>query len=365
MKITLLLVLAWVLLIVSTALAVEVTAIGFGYDRESALEDAKRSAVARVVGEYVDSQTLVQNFALVSDRILTSSSGYVRGYEIKETHTLPTGDVRVQILANVEREVVTNDVDAIRVISMRKGDPRFVVIPDPSMRRLDLEADIINATAAGIEQYLTERGYSTLKSPNHNISRDFSDPAALADLSQYSAGVGAEYVIYFTTTSVDEGSGRVFTRSSAQADLTIVHTGSYRVIAATFGRGAGGDQHEEYAFKDACRTAGYNAVDNALTIVLNDWIRGGSVNGNRLSLEVIGMPVEEDMAFEEALGRTGAIKQVQLSSKGSFSSVYHIILDGGTFDLGNAFEQVARERNWQVWLDRGSRSGLSYRVIFD
>jgi hypothetical protein len=364
-RITLLLVLAWTLLLVSSAIAIEVTAVGFGSDRQSAIDDAKRSAIARVLGEYVDSRTLVENFALVSDRILTSSSGYVRSYEVENTEKYPNGEFRVQINANVEREVLAEDVDAIRVISMRRGDPRFVVIPEPSMRRLNLESSIIEATGAGIEQALSEKGYSILQSPNHNIERDFTDPGMHADLSKYAAGVGAEYVIYFKTTSVDESSGRVFTRSSALVELTVVHTGSYRLITSTSSRGAGGDQHEEFAFREACRTAGYNAATDAMRIVLTDWNRSGSVNGNVLTLEVEGVPAEEDMAFEEALRMTGAVKQVQLSTKDASSSVYQVTLDGSTYELGNAFEQVARDRSWQVWLDAASRSGLTYRVVYD
>ncbi|HEX04524.1 MAG TPA: hypothetical protein ENH10_05125 [Bacteroidetes bacterium] len=364
-QISLLLIVAWVLLLVSTAIAVEVSSVGFGNDKDSAIEDAKRNAITRVVGEYIDSRSLVENFALVSDRILTSSSGYVTGYDLISSETYPSGEVRVQINAMVERDVLTNDVDAIQVINAKRGEPRFVVIPEPSMLRLGLEDEIILATGSGIEEYLSESGYSTLHSPNHKIERSFSEPGMLGNLSNWAAGIGAEYVVYFTVTAVEDESGRVFQRSTALVDISIVHTGSYRLITSTEGRGTGGDRNDSFAFNEACRTAGYNAAAEAMKVVLADWTRKGSVNGNRLTLEIEGLPGDENMEFEETLEGSGVIKQVVLSSVDNSLSVYQVTLDGNTHDLGQAFEQVASDRGWKVWLSEASRTKLRYSVVFD
>ena len=61
----------------STAWAKEVTVDGAGADRESALRDARRIAVEQVVGTFVDSRTLIENYAVALDNIYTKSSGFV------------------------------------------------------------------------------------------------------------------------------------------------------------------------------------------------------------------------------------------------------------------------------------------------
>ncbi|MCB2213455.1 hypothetical protein KQI52_15170 [bacterium] len=364
-RITFLLILAISFLPILAAHAVDVTAVGFGSDRTTAIVDAKRNAIARVVGEYVDSRTLVENFALVSDRILSSSSGYVKSYDLLNTETFPTGEVKVEIRADVTRDMLTEDIDRIQVLSAKRGDPRFVVIPDPQLKQSGIEPAVIEATGNGIKNYLSENGYSTVHAPYHNITRNLDDPAVLQDLSQWAAGVGAEFVIYFDVVQVEEPAGRVFQRASALASVTVVHTGSYRIIATTDARGSSGDQHSEFAFRDACKIAGSNVAHKAMGQVLADWNRRGSVQGNRLMLEIENMPADANVAFEQKLSGTGAVKQVQLSSKSDDLTVYQVTVDGSTHDLGSAMMQVASDLNWQVWLTEASRTRMKYALVFD
>ncbi len=53
----------------------EVIGKGYGMTREEALDDACRNAVECAVGLWVDSETLVENFELKKDEILTQSNG--------------------------------------------------------------------------------------------------------------------------------------------------------------------------------------------------------------------------------------------------------------------------------------------------
>ncbi len=62
-------------LVAQTLQEVEVT--GYGTTHELAMKDAMRNAAEQTVGIVIGSETLVQNFALVSDKILSKSLGYV------------------------------------------------------------------------------------------------------------------------------------------------------------------------------------------------------------------------------------------------------------------------------------------------
>jgi len=58
-----------------------VFAEGVGTTEKEALLDAFRTAVQRVVGVFVDSETMVKNDAIISDKVLTFSDGAIKKYE--------------------------------------------------------------------------------------------------------------------------------------------------------------------------------------------------------------------------------------------------------------------------------------------
>ena len=50
--------------------------------RDKAIADAQRKTVEQAIGAMVSSETVTENFELISDKILSRSSGYVRNYKI-------------------------------------------------------------------------------------------------------------------------------------------------------------------------------------------------------------------------------------------------------------------------------------------
>ncbi len=74
-------------------------------DKKRALANARREAVERVVGAYVTSETLVENFQVVKDRIYSKAGGFINSYEIlREEH----GEMyRILIQARVSITPVT------------------------------------------------------------------------------------------------------------------------------------------------------------------------------------------------------------------------------------------------------------------
>lgn len=339
---------------------VEVT--GYGTDRESAMEDARRVAVSSVLGEAIASRTLVENYALVSDRILSSSSGYVSSTEIVETSIIDDL-VMVRVRATVEDEVIGHDVDAIRVLSANRGNPRFCVVIDGG-RSGDRNRDELHAEAArGVREYLTEHGFELVSLPALDIGYAEDDPGVLATVGREAGLAGAEFVILLSARVLDDSPGRVFARSTAKVDLQVIHTGSYRVISQASARGSGGDEHEEFAALDAARHGGVNAAQDAATAILNDWTRQGSANGNRLSLTLRGLPGDDVTAFTQGLLGTGSVRQATLRSGDERRATFEIVLDGTPGDLAEAVEEVLAESAGAWALTGATGSSLTYQVI--
>lgn len=59
-----------------------ITTVGTGETKDDAIQDALRKAVERAMGVYIYSNTEVENFQVVKDKIIASSKGYVNNYKI-------------------------------------------------------------------------------------------------------------------------------------------------------------------------------------------------------------------------------------------------------------------------------------------
>jgi len=95
--------------------------------RDRALSDAMRKAVEQAVGTVVSSETITQNFELISDKIFSKSKGYVRKYKILSEKSAE-GVVRVKIEAVVSTADLSSDLDGILAVLRAKDMPRILVM---------------------------------------------------------------------------------------------------------------------------------------------------------------------------------------------------------------------------------------------
>ncbi len=95
--------------------------------RDKAIEDALRRAVEQTIGTMVSSETIVENYELIEDRILTRSKGYVRNYRII-SEGQENGLYRVKIVAEVSLGKLSEDMEAIELLVLQKDKPRIVVL---------------------------------------------------------------------------------------------------------------------------------------------------------------------------------------------------------------------------------------------
>lgn len=86
---------------------------GFGPDVEAARKAAIAQAVAAVVGELVDKETLVENQELVQNQILTYSNGYVEKMEVLSTRKNRDGLVAIRIRADVRRSALRQKITEV------------------------------------------------------------------------------------------------------------------------------------------------------------------------------------------------------------------------------------------------------------
>ena len=96
--------------------------------RDEAIADGLRNAVKQAVGTMVDSETIVNNFQLISDKIYENTKGYVRNYKIDREWKDEDNVINVMVIAEVAIGNLQKDVDAIRHLLEQKNMPRIMVI---------------------------------------------------------------------------------------------------------------------------------------------------------------------------------------------------------------------------------------------
>ncbi len=95
--------------------------------RDAALEDAQKRAVEQAIGILIDSQTQVENYQLISDKILSQTKGYIKRYNIT-SETVDSGLLRVRINAEVALGRLTDDLSGIGILLGRMHKPRTMVM---------------------------------------------------------------------------------------------------------------------------------------------------------------------------------------------------------------------------------------------
>jgi hypothetical protein len=95
--------------------------------RDQAINDALRKAVEQAVGTMVSSETMVQNFQTLNDRIYTQTQGYIQNYKVISENAQPNL-YQVTVQANVAMGDLQNDLQALGILLGQVGKPRIVIL---------------------------------------------------------------------------------------------------------------------------------------------------------------------------------------------------------------------------------------------
>lgn len=95
------------------------------FARDAAVNDALRKAVEQAVGTVVSSETMVENYSVLSDNIYTRTKGYVKDYTIVGESYQP--DLyQVTVVATIAVTDIRKDLASLGLLMKKAGKPRIL-----------------------------------------------------------------------------------------------------------------------------------------------------------------------------------------------------------------------------------------------
>jgi hypothetical protein len=295
--------------------------------KKVALREALRSAVQDVLGVQVKSETLVKNFQLINDKILTRVDGYVRKWEVLKEEN--SGDeYAVTIKAWVEqgllnKDLFMNGIDVEQVYDWA-GKPRILVVVNDY---IDSKQSITAFMQPQLEGLLKNRGMTILS--GEQLKEIKARDVELASKNSNTAialgkRYGAEIVIVGKTVSAFsrelDVAGFKYYFYTTQFDAKAYRTSNAEILLSKVYTDTKGEQDTSAMGKhDAAVRSISNILDqHAQDIVFNvvkHWYDGMS-KGHTYQLIVSGIKSQEVTALTSYLS---ALQDVSAVHRRSFN----------------------------------------------
>ncbi len=288
--------------------------------KDEATNRAQRRAIEQGIGTIVDSETMVENFQLLDDKVLSQVKGYITCFKVIKDNNGEGGVYSVTIEANVALAQIEKDVRALNILKAKKNNPRMMVMIRDYFEDPDYGADF--AKGGAVAQTAMEKELLRLDFPlvdrgqmgainERDTQTSYSDPAKAAALGKR---FGAEVVIVGEATSaqMDQSNphGVAVYHCDAQASAKAIKTDNAQIIASesvTSGRVVKGGRAT--AAKEALRIAGEKLASAMRDQILEKW-RGEAFN--TVSVQIIALSANNDRrrAFQKDLAAIRGVKNV-------------------------------------------------------
>lgn len=337
-----------------TGEAQEVVCSGVGYimggdiahARDDAVEDALRKGIEQVLGTLVESETLVENFQLIEDNIMTKTQGYVQTYEIVQEKKRSEQMYEVTVRAVLKVANIQDDLDGIATLMKRKNTPRMMVMiqeqnigETPGMHYFETD---INTAETAIMDWFMAKGFRFVD-PNvvrQNLDQQTAS-AILSGNSQQAASLGknlgAEVVL--TGKAVAKATetvafGAKIRSQQATVAVRAIRTDTGDIIAT------GSDQGKHPHIDDmtggviAIKQASEKVSEQLMSKILDRW-QSDIASGSTIVLHVRGLQDYMHLnKFKNSLKYY--VRGLQSTTQRSFSDGYavlEVVMKGNADDL--------------------------------
>lgn len=339
--------------------------------RDRAIEDALRRAVEQAVGTIVESETTVENYELLSDRIFSRSSGYVKSYQIVSEQR--EGDLlRVKVSAVVSTADLNNDLNAIGVLQRRMKYPRIMVmIAEDNILQADywqLYSVSNSQSEETVISRLKAKGFRIVDpmEMRHQISASEARAAWQGgdDIAgRMGSRLGAEIVIVGQAISNRAASniyGSDLLSMTTSLTARAVKAGTGEVIATASAQGTAAHINEVAALQQSLQKASEKAAEDLSRGIVETWKQ--ETSGDR-SLTVLVQDVHpaELKQVKDTLSRLRGVTEVMERSFSNGEAVLDVRAKTDALELSTLISRASFQ-GFRLVLQESSADRLEYRV---
>ena len=268
--------------------------------RDDAIDDALRKAVQQALGTYLTSETLVQNYQMVEDNILTWTNGYVKNYKVISEKQLDPSTYQVVVQADIRMDDLQNDAESLQNLLTKMGNPRMMImiqernIGENYQGEGYFDVDMTSAETAMNDVFL-QKGIEVVD-PSV-IKRKLKKREALAALSgnlKAAAAIAQEYgaeVIVLGKAMAKVATGvNLYGMKSCQADVTAraINTDTGMIIATASAHAAKPHIDALTGGTMAIKDASAKVANQLLGKIMKKW-RARYYNATAIELDVTGL----------------------------------------------------------------------------
>ena len=332
----------------------QVTVTGYGnilandvaHARDDAINDAMRKAVEQVLGTYLSSQTLVENYMLVEDNILTWTRGYIKDYKILSERRAGQNTYEATLQATISTEELQTDAESLQNLITRMGNPRLLVMIQERNIGENYHYFDVDMTAAetALIDVLMAKGLEFVDPTviKQKLKKEQA-MAVLAGDTKAAVSLGNDYgaeVVVFGKAMAKVATGvNLYGMKSCQADVTAraVNTDTGTIIATASAHAAKPHIDELTGGTMAIQAASKKVANELLEKILKKW-RESFYNVNSVQLRL-----QNVQSYDQLNQIKGNLKYVIRGIKNVFERRYQGSI--AELDLkitGNA-RQLARE----------------------
>jgi len=321
-----------------------------GMARDRALEDARRKAVESVIGVMVDSETLVENFQLVNDRIYSQSAGFICGEKITNERQ-DQYNYFVTINACVQLGNLEDNLLAIGICLRRIGDPRtMLMIAEQNVGERvhgwwEQGSDLSIVETKIMEEFGT-KGFQlidpTVASGNISVAKAIRGEPDPNDAVQVGKAYDAEYVVIgkalATCKPIDQYG---FYNCYANITARIVKVDNGKIIGTATGNGKMAHIEEHESGVKAIQKAAAMVAPALIKAVTQRCEKETSGGGNEVSVQLSNVTSFSKLrAFMTACENIRGVNGVTQRQFRSPNAVVEIKYKGRAEDLAAALEDA-------------------------
>ena len=347
--------------------------------RDKAIDDALRKAVESSVGTMISSETITENYQLLSDRIYSQAEGYVRKYKILDEKDEDNVDI-VEIRAKVAVGAVSSDLESLKTLMRRKGMPKLIIMVAEQNVGMNKPVywwggtGIVSTDMRVVENTLMkkmrEKGFTFVDTEVLSGKKTVRSPVAYLSDKQarrMASTTDAQVIIVGKAVAKDIGKTWEGTRlRSANAEVAVraINTDNGEIIAVATQEAVVPHISPTTAGNQALKKASDLLAEKLIDQITKKWVADTS-GTNRVRMTVTGVKNNRMLKkFVKVLkNQVRSVKDVHQQRFKAGTAVLDVMLAGDTRDMATELEAKDFGGAFKIEVDAVSGNAISVKLI--